>query len=155
MKRFYDLVLSHFTNKTKSLAKAFKKGRQNQGIITCVYIFASVNRLAHGFRYLCLIVRDVVVLLSNFFFFVSFTFLGIPVDLHSPDSLNCLLPSKVANQALKRALNAQEPEDSLTEEDLALAASLEYVITYPRRNNFNREEDLLSLLAIFSRLDRR
>ena len=40
---FYDLVLSHFTNKTKSLAKAFKKGRQNQGIITCVYIFASVN----------------------------------------------------------------------------------------------------------------
>lgn len=52
---------------------------------------------------------------------------GIQVDLHSPDSLNCLLPSKVANQALKRALNPQEPEDSLTEEDFALAASLEYV----------------------------
>jgi hypothetical protein len=31
----------------------------------------------------------------------------------------------VANQALKRAFNAQEPEDSLTEEDFALAASLE------------------------------
>ncbi|XP_046650912.1 neurobeachin-like protein 1 isoform X2 [Daphnia pulicaria] len=50
---------------------------------------------------------------------------GIQVDIQSPDSLNCLLPSKVANQALKRAFNAQEPEDSLTEEDFALAASLE------------------------------
>lgn len=48
------------------------------------------------------------------------------MDLHSPDSLNCLLPSNVANQALKRALNAEEPEDRLSEEDLALAASLEY-----------------------------
>lgn len=47
------------------------------------------------------------------------------MDIQSPDSLNCLLPSKVANQALKRAFNTQEPEDSLTEEDLALAASLE------------------------------
>lgn len=47
------------------------------------------------------------------------------MDLHSPDSLNCLLPSNVANQALKRALNAEEPEDRLSEEDLALAASLE------------------------------
>lgn len=47
------------------------------------------------------------------------------MDIHSPDSLNCLLPN-VANDALKRALNAyQEPEDTLTEEDLALAASLE------------------------------
>lgn len=47
------------------------------------------------------------------------------MDVQSQDSLNCLLPSKVANQVLKRAINAQEPEDSLTEEDLALAASLE------------------------------
>lgn len=62
-----------------------------------------------------------------FFFPLSFLFhhLGIQVDVQSQDSLNCLLPSKVANQVLKRAINAQEPEDSLTEEDLALAASLE------------------------------
>jgi hypothetical protein len=48
-------------------------------------------------------------------FFVHLS--GIQVDIQSPDSLNCLLPCKVANQALKRAFNAQEPEDSLTEED--------------------------------------
>lgn len=58
----------------------------------------------------------------NFTFYIQ---IGAPMDLHSPDSLNCLLPSNVANQALKRALNAEEPEDRLSEEDLALAASLE------------------------------
>lgn len=58
------------------------------------------------------------------------------MDVHSPDSLNCLLPSKVANQALKRALNVQEPEDSLTEEDLALAASLEYVVIISYSDSF-------------------
>lgn len=60
------------------------------------------------------------------YFFLSVCYAaGTSVDIHSPDSLNCLLPN-VANDALKRALNAyQEPEDTLTEEDLALAASLE------------------------------
>ena len=56
---------------------------------------------------------------------ITFQWPGSPVDVHSPDSLNSLLPSTVANQALKRIVDAQEPEDSLTEEDLALAASLE------------------------------
>ena len=54
-------------------------------------------------------------------FFLCPMVTGVPVDVHSPDSLNCLLPN-VANPALKQEL---EPEDSLTEEDLALAASLE------------------------------
>lgn len=69
-----------------------------------------------------------IVSLLCFFFFPA-DVLGAPTDLHSPDSLNCILPSDVANKALKRALNTQEPEDSLTEEDLALAASLEYLKT--------------------------
>ena len=53
--------------------------------------------------------------------------LGSATEVHSPDSLNSLLPSSVANRALHRVVDVQEPEDSLTEEDLALAASLESV----------------------------
>ena len=55
----------------------------------------------------------------------------------------------MANQALKRALNAQEPEDSLTEEDLALAASLEYVfsvVVFLENNSLH-----FVILIIFSR----
>jgi hypothetical protein len=56
---------------------------------------------------------------------LSYIFFHAGSDVQNSDSLNCLLPTTVANQALKMAINAQEPEDSLTEEDLALAASLE------------------------------
>lgn len=75
----------------------------------------------------CLTAYVLIVCCCCCFFPLSFLFhhSGIQVDVQSQDSLNCLLPSKVANQVLKRAINAQEPEDSLTEEDLALAASLE------------------------------
>ncbi|KAI9560727.1 putative neurobeachin-like protein 1-like isoform X3 [Daphnia sinensis] len=75
---------------------------------------------------------------------------GIQVDVQSQDSLNCLLPSKVANQVLKRAFNAQEPEDSLTEEDLALAASLEKEELNEGKEKVTTSEDceLVTLMSV-------
>ena len=64
----------------------------------------------------------------SFSFLRPSTFAGSSAEVHSPESLNLLLPGSVANQAVKNIVDAQEPEDSLTEEDFALAATLEYEI---------------------------